>query len=315
MSSEIKVFCGNANKELYQEIISYLNLPTGKIHVGNFADGEIEVKIEENVRGVDCFIVQPTCPPVNENLMELLVIIDALRRASAARITAVVPYFGYARQDRKSEPRVPITSKLVANLIVAAGANRVLSMDLHAGQIQGFFDIPVDHLFATPVFLEYFNNIEDTKNKENVVVVAPDAGGVERARAFAKRLDKSLAIVDKRRPSANQAEIMNIIGEVKDKIAIVFDDIIDTAGTMIKVVERLKNEGAKKVYAACTHAVLSRDADKKILNSYLEKLVVTNTIPIKDKKNEKIEVLSVAKLLAEAIKRIHYNTSISELFV
>ncbi|MFN3551245.1 MAG: ribose-phosphate diphosphokinase, partial [Endomicrobiia bacterium] len=300
---------------LYQEIISYLNLPEGKIYVGRFADGEIEVKIEENVRGVDCFVIQPTCPPVNENLMELLVIIDALRRASAARITAVIPYFSYARQDRKSEPRVPITSKLVANLIVAAGANRVLSMDLHAGQIQGFFDIPVDHLFATPVFLEYFNNLEDTKDKENVVVVSPDAGGVERARAFAKRLNTSLAIVDKRRPSANQAEIMNIIGDVKDKIAIVFDDIIDTGGTIIKVVERLKKEGAKKVYAACTHPVLSIDADKKVLNSFLEKLVVTNTIPIKDKKNEKIEVLSVAKLLAEAIKRIHFNTSISELFV
>lgn len=315
MNNEIKIFCGNANKELYQEIISYLNLPEGKIYVGRFADGEIEVKIEENVRGVDCFVIQPTCPPVNENLMELLVIIDALRRASAARITAVIPYFSYARQDRKSEPRVPITSKLVANLIVAAGANRVLSMDLHAGQIQGFFDIPVDHLFATPVFLEYFNNLEDTKDKENVVVVSPDAGGVERARAFAKRLNTSLAIVDKRRPSANQAEIMNIIGDVKDKIAIVFDDIIDTGGTIIKVVERLKKEGAKKVYAACTHPVLSIDADKKVLNSFLEKLVVTNTIPIKDKKNEKIEVLSVAKLLAEAIKRIHFNTSISELFV
>ncbi len=311
----LKVFCGNANKELYNEIISYLGIPEGKIYVGRFADGEIEVKIEENIRGTDCFVIQPTCPPVNENLMELLVIIDALKRASAARITACIPYFGYARQDRKSEPRVPITSKLVANLIVAAGANRVLTMDLHAGQIQGFFDIPVDHLFATPVFLDYFNNHKDTKNKENVVVVSPDAGGVERARAFAKRLNTSLAIVDKRRPASNQAEIMNIIGDVKDKVAIVFDDIVDTGGTMLKVVERLKKEGAKKVFAACTHAVLSRDADKKVLESQLEQLVVTNTIPLGSKKNEKIVVLSVAKLLAEAIKRIHLNTSISELFV
>jgi len=313
--NELKVFSGNANKDLFNEIISYLGIPEGKIYVGRFADGEIEVKIEENIRGKDCFIVQPTCPPVNENLMELLVIIDALKRASAARITAVIPYFGYARQDRKSEPRVPITSKLVANLIVAAGANRVLTMDLHAGQIQGFFDIPVDHLFATPVFLDYFNSHKDTKNKEDVVVVSPDAGGVERARAFAKRLNTSLAIVDKRRPASNQAEIMNIIGDVKDKVAIVFDDIIDTGGTMLKVVERLKKEGAKKVFAACTHPVLSRDADKKILDSPLQQLVVTNTIPLNNKKNEKIVVLSVANLLAEAIKRIHLNTSISELFV
>lgn len=315
MNTEMKIFSGNANKDLYKEIVSYLKLPEGRIHVGRFADGEIEVKIEENVRGVDCFVVQPTCPPVNENLMELLVIIDALKRASAARITAVIPYFGYARQDRKSEPRVPITSKLVANLIVAAGANRVLTMDLHAGPIQGFFDIPVDHLFATPVFLEFFNNLEDTKNKQNVVVVSPDAGGVERARAFAKRLDTTLAIVDKRRPAANQAEVMNIIGDVEGKVAVIFDDIIDTGTTIIKVAERLKKEGAKKVYAACTHAVLSRDAEKKVLDSQLEKLVVTNTIPLGEKKNKKIEVLSVGKLLAEAIKRIHFNTSISELFV
>jgi ribose-phosphate pyrophosphokinase len=315
MVGPLKVFCGSVNKELYKEIIEHLNIPAGKIYVGRFADGEIEVKIEENVRGADCFVVQPTCPPVNENLMELLIIIDALKRASAARITAVIPYFGYARQDRKTEPRVPITSKLVANLIVAAGANRVLTMDLHAGQIQGFFDIPVDQLYATPVFLEYFNKHPDFQDKQQVVVVSPDAGGVERARAFAKRFDVSLAIVDKRRPSPNQAEILHVIGDVKDKIALVVDDIIDTGGTLLKVVDKLLEHGAKKVYAACTHPVLSSSADKKVEQSKLEKLVVSNTIPLGNKKNDKIEVLSVGKLLAEAIKRINLNTSISELFV
>ncbi len=312
---QIKIFSGNANKQLYQEIIDYLSCPEGEIYVGRFADGEIEVKIKENVRGADCFVVQPTSPPVNENLMELLVIIDALKRASAARITAVIPYFGYARQDRKSEPRVPITAKLVANIIVASGADRVLSMDLHAGQIQGFFDIPVDHLFATPVFLEYFNNHPDCKNKNEVVVLSPDAGGVERARAFAKRLNTSLAIVDKRRPSPNEAEVMNIIGDVKNKVVIVFDDIVDTGGTLIKVAEKVKQEGAKKILAACTHPVLSKDADKKIHDSCISELIVTNTIPIGNKKIDKIKVLSVAKLLAEAIVRIHQNRSLSELFV
>ena len=315
MIGQLKVFSGSVNKELYQEIIEYLNIPKGKIHVGRFADGEIEVKIEENVRGADCFVVQPTCPPVNENLMELLIIIDALKRASAARITAVIPYFGYARQDRKTEPRVPITSKLVANLIVAAGANRVLTMDLHAGQIQGFFDIPVDQLYATPVFLEYFSRHPDFQDKQQVVAVSPDAGGVERARAFAKRFDVSLAIVDKRRPSPNQAEVLHVIGDVKDKIAIVVDDIIDTGGTLLKVVDKLLEHGAKKVYAACTHAVLSASAEKKIEQSKLEKLVVTNAIPIGNKKNDKIEILSVGRLLAEAIRRINLNTSVSELFV
>ncbi|MEN3013594.1 MAG: ribose-phosphate pyrophosphokinase [Endomicrobiia bacterium] len=311
----LRIFSGNANIELYKEIVANLSIPEGRIYVGRFADGEIEVKIEENIRGKDCFVVQPTSPPVNENLMELLVIIDALKRASAARITAVIPYFGYARQDRKSEPRVPITSKLVANLLVAAGTNRVLTIDLHAGQIQGFFDIPVDHLYATPVFLEYLSSHPDFEDKQKVVVVSPDAGGVERARAFAKRLDTSLAIVDKRRPSPNQAEVLNVIGDVKNKVAVIFDDIIDTGGTIIKVVERLKKEGAKKVYAICTHPVLSKGAEKKVEESPLEKLLVTNTIPIGNKKNIKIEVLSVGKLLAEAIKRIHLNTSVSELFV
>lgn len=314
-NSEIKIFSGNANKDLYYEILQHLGLKEGKIFVGRFSDGEINVKIEENIRGTDCFVVQPTCPPVNENLMELLVMIDALKRASAARITAVIPYFGYARQDRKSEPRVPITAKLVANLIAAAGTSRILAIDLHAGQIQGFFDIPVDHLYAIPIFLEYFNSHSDFKNKENVVIVSPDAGGVERARAFAKRMVASLAIVDKRRPSPNNAEIMNIIGEVKDRVAVIFDDLVDTGGTLLKVVDRLYSEGAKKVFAACTHGVLSKDAAEKVAKSQLAELVITNTIPLKNKDNTKIKVLSTAKLLSEAIKRIHYNTSISELFV
>ncbi|MFQ3675030.1 MAG: ribose-phosphate pyrophosphokinase, partial [Endomicrobiia bacterium] len=251
----------------------------------------------------------------NENLIDLLIIVDALKRASAARITAVIPYFGYARQDRKSAPRVPITAKLVANLLVASGVNRILALDLHAGQLQGFFDIPVDHLYATPVFLEYFNNHPDFINKEDVVAVSPDAGGVERTLAFAKRLNVSLAIVDKRRPSANNAVIMNIIGEVRGKTAIIFDDIVDTGGTLLKVVEWLYKEGAKKVYAAATHGVLSNDADKKVQESNITGLVLTNTIPLGNKVREKIKVLSVGNILAEAIKRIHENISISELFV
>ncbi len=315
MNSNLKIFSGNANKPLAKEIVTHLGIPEGKIYVGRFADGEIEVKIEENVRGTDCFVIQPTCPPVNEHLMELLIIIDALKRASAERITAVIPYFGYARQDRKTESRVPITSKLVANLLVAAGAQRILSIDLHAGQIQGFFDIPVDHLFATPVFLEYFRNHPDFVNKDSVVVISPDAGGVERARAFAKRLDVSLAIVDKRRPSVNQAEVMNIIGDVKNKTVIVFDDIIDTGGTLIKVAERLVSEGAKKIFAAATHAILSQNAHQKLYNSPVVETVVTNTVMLENKKTDKIKVLSVGKLLAEAIYRIHNNSSVSELFV
>jgi ribose-phosphate pyrophosphokinase len=315
MNSEIKIFSGTANKGLYNEIIKYLNLPEGKIYINRFADGEIIAKIEENVRGRDCFVIQPTCPPVNENLMELLIIVDALKRASAARITAVIPYFGYARQDRKSEPRVPISAKLVSNILVASGVNRILVIDLHAGQLQGFFDIPVDHLYATPVFLEYLNKHPDFVNKENVVAVSPDAGGVERTLAFAKRLNVSLAIVDKRRPSPNNAVIMNIVGEVKDKTAIIFDDIIDTGGTLLKVVDRLYKEGAKKVYAAATHGVLSQGADKKIQESNITGLILTNTIPLGDKVKEKITVLSVGSMLAEAIKRIHENVSVSELFV
>jgi ribose-phosphate pyrophosphokinase len=308
---EIKVFTGNANKKLAEQIVEELGVKLGKVEVSQFSDGETQVKIEENVRGADCFVIQSTCPPVNEHIMELLIINDALRRASARRITAVLPYYGYARQDRKAEPRVPITSKLIANLIVASGVTRVLAMDLHAGQIQGFFDIPVDHLYATPVFLEYMNK----KHLDNLAVVSPDAGGVERARAFAKRLNADLAIIDKRRPGANRADIMNIIGEVKDKNCIILDDLVDTAGTLAKVANAIKAAGADKILAACSHGVLSGDAIEKIEKSALEELIITDSIPLGTKKSNKIIVLSVAKLLAEAIKRIHNDESISALFV
>jgi len=313
MNGEIKLFTGNSNPALAHEIASYLNLPLGKAFVGTFSDGEIRVEIGENVRGQDVFIIQSTCPPVDHNLMELLIMIDALKRASARRITAVIPDYGYARQDRKVKPRVPISAKLVADLITTAGANRVLAMDLHAGQIQGFFNIPVDHLFAAPVLLEYIKN----HFQNNLVIVSPDAGGVERARAFAKRLEASLAIIDKRRDAPNLAEAVNIIGDVKDKIAIILDDMVDTAGTLTEAAQVLITRGAKAVYACCTHAVLSGPAIERLKNSAISKLVVTNTIPLKEeaKKCGKIEVLSVASLLGEAIKRIHEETSISSLFV
>jgi ribose-phosphate pyrophosphokinase len=273
-----------------------------------FSDGESRISIEDNVRGSDVFIIQPTTPPVNESVMELLIIIDALRRASAGRITAVMPYYGYARQDRKSEPRVPITSKLIANLITAAGANRVLALDLHAGQIQGFFDIPVDHLYAAPVFLEYF------KDRSNTVVVSPDAGGVERARAFGKRMNSELAIVDKRRPRPNQSEVLNLIGDVEGKRAVIVDDMVDTAGTIVQVAALLKKKGAKEVICVCTHAILSGDAKEKIEKSEISKIITTDTIYHKQLP-PKILKLSVAGLLADAIKRIHANESVSSLFV
>jgi len=314
MKNELKIFSGNANLPLSQEIAKKIGVGLGKIYVGRFSDGEVEVKILENVRGKDCFIIQPTCPPVNENVMELLIIIDALSRASAQRVTAVLPYYGYGRQDRKAEPRVPISAKLIANLITASGAKRVLSMDLHAGQIQGFFDIPVDHLYAMPVFLRYFKTEKFKKNLKGLCVVAPDAGGVERARAFAKRLQASLVIVDKRRPAPNQASVMHIIGDVKNKTAIILDDIVDTGGTLIKVASALKKEGAQKVLAACSHGVLSGDAIEKIENSEIEQLIITDSIPLK-RDSKKIKVLSVSELLAEAIKRIHNDQSVSELFV
>ncbi|MEW6040192.1 MAG: ribose-phosphate pyrophosphokinase, partial [Elusimicrobiota bacterium] len=264
-------------------------------------------------RGADCFIIQPTCPPVNENLMELLVVIDALVRASARRVTAVIPYYGYGRQDRKAEPRVPISAKLAANLITASGADRVLTVDLHASQIQGFFDIPVDHLYTNPVFLKYFRSPEFRKKYSEICIVAPDAGGVERSRAIAKRLQATLVIVDKRRPSPNQAEVMYVIGNVKKKTAVVFDDIVDTGGTLIKVASALKKEGAKNVIAACSHGVLSGYAIENIEKSDIERMIITDTIPLR-KKTNKISVLSVADLLAEAIKSIHQEHSISKLF-
>lgn len=309
---DLKIFTGNAHSQLAKEIGEKIQVRLGKAYVGRFADGEIEVKIEENIRGNDCFLIQPTCPPVNENLMELLIMLDALLRASARRITVVLPYYGYARQDRKVEPRVPISAKLVAKLITVAGANRILALDLHAGQIQGFFDIPVDNLFAQPVLLKYFQS----RKLKDPIVVAPDTGGVERARAFAKRLDAGLAIIDKRRPRPNEAAVMHVIGEVKGKETIILDDMVDTGGTLLRVVEALEREGAKKVSAACSHGVLSGNAIRLIGSSNLEELVITDSIPLnKEKKIKKIRVLPIAKLLGEAILRIHNEESVSALFV
>lgn len=296
-----------------QEIAAYFGLPLGKAFVGTFSDGEIRVEIGENVRGKDVFVVQSTCPPVDHHLMELLIMIDALKRASARRITAVISYYGYGRQDRKVKPRVAITAKLIADLITTAGANRVLSMDLHAGQIQGFFNIPVDHLFAAPVMLEYIK----THFQNHLTIVSPDAGGVERARAFAKRLGAGLAIIDKRRDVPNLAEAVNIIGDVKGETVVILDDMVDTAGTLTEAAHVLRTREVNSVYACCTHAVLSGPAIERLVNSPIEKLVVTNTIPLKETAQNcgKIEVLSVASLLGEAIKRIHEETSISTLFV
>ena len=307
---KLKLIAGNANPDLAQAIARQLDIELTPAKIGRFSDGEIQVKIIDGVRGADCFIIQSTCAPVNENIMELLVIADALKRASARRITAVIPYYGYARQDRKAEPRVPITSKLIANLITVAGIDRVLTMDLHARQIQGFFDIPVDHLYARPVLLEYFQNLK----LHNPIVVSPDAGGVERARAFAKLLNADLAIVDKRRPRPNEAAIMNIIGDVKGRNAIILDDMIDTAGTLTKVADAIKKAGALKVYAAASHGVLSGEAIEKIKISSLEEVAITDSI-VHKKDLPKIKILSIADLLAEAIKRISTDQSISELFV
>ena len=313
MPRGVKLFSGNANKLLADEIAAFLKIPIADATLSTFNDGELLVQINENVRGTDAFVIQPTCTPVNRNIIELLLIIDALKRASAGRITAVIPYYGYARQDKKVQPRVPISARLVADLITVAGASRVLTMDLHVGQIQGFFDIPVDHLYASPVLLEYMKK----KYADNIVVVSPDAGGVERARAFAKRLNASLAIIDKRRESANVSEVMNVIGNVRDKNAILLDDMIDTAGTITQAVSAIKENGAKKIIAACTHAVLSGSALDRINASGLEEIIVTNTIPTenKQKKCKKLTVLSVAALLGEAIKRIHEESSVSSLFV
>jgi ribose-phosphate pyrophosphokinase len=311
-NGRVLVFSGRANQKLTEEICGYMKVPFGKTIIRDFSDKEIYVRIEENVRGGDVFVVQSTCFPGNTNLMELLIMIDALRRASAKRITAVIPYYGYARQDRKNEPRVPITSKLVADLIVTAGADRVLTVDLHAGQIQGFFNVPVDHLFAINVLIEYIKK----QNFKNMIVISPDAGGVERARAYAKRLDSSLAIIDKRRDIPNEAKAMNIIGDVKGKIAFIVDDMIDTAGTLMEATDALLGAGAKEVHACCSHPVLSGPAGKRIANSPIKSVVTTDTIPLNDdlQKNPKIKVLSVASLLGEAILRIHQETSVSSLF-
>jgi len=304
------VFPGNVSRTLSKKIAGYLGKELGKIDICKFNDGEICVKIEENVRGKDVFLIQSTCPPVNENLMELLIVLDAFRRASPRRITAVLPYYGYARQDRKDQPRVPITAKLVANLLVSAGANRILTMDLHAPQIQGFFDIPVDHLFASPVIIQYLIK----KKFKNPVLVAPDVGGVKIARAFAKKLSASLAIVDKRRISPDAVEVMHVIGDVKNCEAIIVDDIVSTGGTLIEAAEILMKRGAKEVYASCTHAVFSGETIEKIENSLIKELIVTDTIP-QYRTPDKIKILSIAELLGEAIKRIHLETSVSSLFV
>ena len=309
--NKMEIFTGNANPQLAKDICKELGKKLGGIRVERFSEGEIWVKIEDNVRGKDVFVVQPTCPPPNENLMEILIIIDALERASAGRITAVLPFYGYARQDRKDQPRVPITAKLVANLLTVAGADRILTMDLHAGQIQGFFDIPLDHLFAVNVFVDYINKLKI----ENLVVVSPDVGGIKTARAYAKRLGAGLAIVDKRRVSPEKAEVMNILGEVTGKNAILVDDLIATGGSLLEAANALKKAGVKKIYAAVVHGVLSGDAVKDIEKSIIEELIITDTIPLDDhKRHPKIKVLSVAPLLAEAIKRIHKEESISCLF-
>lgn len=307
----MKVFTGNANNKLAEKICRELNIPLGTCEVNTFSDGEINVNFSETVRGIDVFIVQSTCTPVNENIMELLILIDALKRASAGRINAVVPYYGYARQDRKTKAREPITAKLIANLLTTAGADRVISMDLHAAQIQGYFDIPVDHLSGVPILADYFKSIAD----EETVIVSPDLGGVTRARAFANLLDLPIAIIEKRRPKANMAEVMNVIGDINNKNVIIVDDIIDTAGTIAQAASVLKNFGAKKVYACATHGVLSGPAIERIQDSQLEKFVITDTIPLaEEKKIDKIDVVTVAPLFAEAIRRIHDNESVSLLF-
>lgn len=313
MQKEMKVFSGSSNPGLAREICDYLGEPLGKSEIRRFSDGEILFRINENIRGRDVFVIQSTCPPVNETLMELLIMVDAFLRSSAHRITVVLPYYGYSRQDRKAEPRVPITAKLVANLLTTAGVGRVLCTDLHAGQIQGYFDIPVDNLFAAPVLLEYFRK----KKLQQPVIISPDAGGVERARAFAKRLDASLAIIDKRRTDMNVTKLMNIIGDVEGKNAVILDDMIDTAGTLCQAAEAVMEQGAASVTAAATHAVLSGKAKERIRDSSLEEVVVTNTIPHNGDRESggKLRVLSVAELLGEGIRRIHENSSVSSLFV
>ena len=309
----IMLISGNAHRSLSESVAKELNTPLCNTISTTFSDGELSVRIEQNIRGADVFILQPTCTPVNDNIMELLLIIDALKRASAGRITAVIPYYGYARQDRKVQSRVPISSKLVADLLTVAGTNRILTVDLHAGQIQGFFNIPVDHLYASPILADYFRS----KKFKDLVVVSPDAGGVERARSFAKRLGASLAIIDKRREKANVSEVMNVIGDVAGHPTILFDDMIDTAGTIAQAAQALKENGAKQVFATCAHAVLSGPALERLNDSVLEEVVVSNTIPLEEKEKActKLKVLDIAPMLAEAIKRIHEESSINSLFI
>ena len=308
----LRIFTGNSNIELVQKISDYLGTPIGKSVVKNFSDGEINVEIDESVRGMDVFVIQSICFPVNNNLMELLIMIDALKRASAERITAVLPYYGYARQDRKVSPRAPISAKLIADLITTAGASRILAVDLHAGQIQGFFNIPVDHLFAAPVLLDYLKQF-----KNDIVIVSPDAGGVERARAYAKRLNTSLAIIDKRRESPNVSQVMNIIGDVSGMVAVLVDDMVDTGGTLARAAYALVEKGAKTVYACCTHPVLSGRAVEVLLDSPIEEIIVTDTIPLGEEAKgcSKVKVLSISSLLADAIHRIYEDESVSCLFV
>ncbi len=311
-AKRFKIFCGEANKPLAEEVCRFVGVPLGETRIQRFADGEIHFQLLENVRGADVFVIQPTCRPVDQHLMELLIMIDALKRASAARITVVMPYYGYARQDRKDRPRVAISSKLVADLLTTAGANRALLVDLHAAQIQGFFNIPVDHLFASPVLVGYFREL----NLPNLTVVSPDAGGVERARFFAKKLDVPLAIVDKRRTDMNISEVMNVIGDVEGRTCLILDDIVDTAGTLVKTVDALLAQGAREVYACASHAVLSGPAVENIAKSPLKELIVSNTIPLREEalKVDKIKVLSIAGLLGRAIESIHMETSVSTLF-
>jgi len=313
MLERMRIFSGNSSRVLAGGICGKLGISLGEANVSTFSDGETRVEIDENVRGMDAFVVQSTSTPVNNSLMELLIMVDALKRASADRITAVMPYYGYARQDRKASPRAPITAKLVADLLTAAGANRVMSVDLHAGQIQGFFNIPVDNLYATPILLEYLK-----RNYSNdLVIVSPDTGGVARARAFAKRLGATLAIVDKRRDVPNESQVMNVIGDVKDRRAIILDDMVDTAGTVTQAADAIKNEGATEVSICCTHPVLSGPAIDRLESSTIKEVIVTDTISLHDKAKacEKIKILSIVGVLSEAIKRIYYNESISSLFI
>ncbi len=313
MPRDLKLFTGNSNLALAKEIAEYIGQELSQATVTTFSDGETRVRIEENVRGGDVFLIQSCCHPVNTSIMELLLLLDAVKRSSASQITAVIPYYGYGRQDRKDQPRVPISAKLIADLLTVAGANRILTMDLHAGPIQGFFDIPVDHLYAMPVLLDYIKK----QQVSDMVIVSPDAGGVERARAFAKRLNSSLAIIDKRRESPNQAEVMNIIGDVKGMNALLFDDMIDTAGTIVQTAQTCLDNGALSVWAGCTHPVLSGPALERLEGSCLREVVVTNTIPLNSKEQHcsKLKALTVAPLLGEAILRIHREESVTSLFV